>query len=153
MLRANYQEIHQRTLNVACGYYSIDEERECRAEVVSAQLKTWWTMLPNLIRRFSKLSYPRRAESIKHKVSVLMLFALLAFVFRLSSRREMNRELTDPVIFESLRKFFPEIDSIPHADTLARFLERMDPKAIEAIQIELIRELIEKKLNSMSTAL
>ncbi len=157
-IRESYEKIHQRTLtwnadivpltqahNRKSPYQSVDEEREYRAEVVSAQLKAWRSLLPNLIRRFSKLPDPRRTQSVKHKVSVLLLFGLLAFVFRMSSRREMNRELTSPVMFESLRKFFPEIDSIPHADTLARFLENTDPKAIEAIQIELIRELIENK--------
>ena len=52
-----------------------------------------------------------------------MIFGLLAFVFRLSSRREMNRVLTGATINTNLRKIFPELDSIPHADTLARMLE------------------------------
>jgi hypothetical protein len=50
-----------------------------------------------------------------------MVFGLLAFVFRLKSRREMNRELTGSTINHHLQKIFPELDSIPHADTLARF--------------------------------
>lgn len=74
-----------------------------------------------------------------------MMLGLFAFIFRLSSRREMNRELTGPVIVDHLKKIFPEIDSIPHADTLARLLEKINPHSIEAIHISLIRDLIKKK--------
>ena len=73
------------------------------------------------------------------------MFGLMAFIFRLSSRREMNRELTGPVITEHLKKLFPEIDSVPHADTLARMLAHTNPQKIEAIHISLIADLIKKK--------
>lgn len=39
-----------------------------------------------------------------------MIFGLLAFVFRLKSRREMNRELTGAVINHHLQKMFPELE-------------------------------------------
>ena len=74
-----------------------------------------------------------------------MLFGLLAFIFRLSSRREMNRELTSTVFNEHFKKLFPELDSIPHADTLERLLEKINPQKIEAIQIAFIKSLIKKK--------
>ena len=57
----------------------------------------------------------------------------------------MNRELTSPVVFDHLKSLFPEIDSIPHADTLARLLKKTNPQAIEAIHISLIKDLINKK--------
>lgn len=157
-IRASQGEIRQRVLamnadiiphtqahNRKCQYQTIEAAREFRADVLSAQIKSWRNMLPLLIRRFSRIPDPRRAGSVKHKVTVLMVFGLFAFVFRLSSRREMNRTLTGPVIFEHLRKLFPEIDSIPHAGTLTRLLEHTDPKAIEAIHIALIKDLINKK--------
>ena len=102
-------------------------------------------MLPDLIRRFSKIPDYRRTKRVKHKITVLMVFGLFAFIFQLSSRREMNRELTRPVVFEQLKKLFPELETIPHADTLARALEKIDPASIEAIHMSLIRELIKKK--------
>src|SRR3990167_3896951 len=49
----------------------------------------------------------KRPKSVKHKISVLMIFGLLAFVFRLKSRREMNRELTGAAIHRHLQKIFP----------------------------------------------
>jgi len=41
--------------------------------------------------------------------------------------------------------WFPEITTIPHADTLARLLENTDSKEIERIHISLIKALIRKK--------
>lgn len=160
--RVSHHEIRQKILathadivprtrvhNRKCSYSSLTEEKEFRSDVVAAQIKSWRSMLPQLIKRFSKLPDYRKASTIKHKTTVLMIFGLFAFIFRLSSRREMNRELSGALIFEHMRKIFPELDSIPHADTLVRLLERTGPKKIEEIHISLINDLIKKK-NSQS---
>jgi len=131
--------------NRKCSTESIEEENEFREEAVAAQIKAWRSMLPLLIRRFSRIPDYRRLTHVKHKVTVLMMFGLFAFIFRLCSRREMNRELTSPVVFEHLKKLFPEIDTIPHADTLERLLEKTDPREIEKAHIALIKDLINKK--------
>lgn len=79
-----------------------------------------------------------------------MIFGLLAFVFRLRSRREMNRELTGAAINTHLKKIFPELETIPHADTLARLLEITNPAEIESAHIALIKKLIiNKKLKTL----
>ena len=131
--------------NRKCAHQSLEEARDFRADIVEGQIQSWRSMLPMLIRKFSKIPDHRRPGSIKHKITVLMVFGLFSFIFRLSSRREINRELTSPVIFEHLKRLFPELDSIPHADTLARLLENTNPKAIERIHISLIKDLIVKK--------
>lgn len=69
-----------------------------------------------------------------HELVVVMLYGLLAFILRLSSRREINRELSGMVVFENLKKIFPELESIPHADTLARVLEKINVNEIELTQ-------------------
>lgn len=102
-------------------------------------------MLPTLIKKLSRIPDPRRAKSVKHKVVVLMVFGLFAFILKLSSRREMNRDLTRKLIQDNLNKLFPEINTIPHADTLARLLKVTDPKDIESAHINLIKDLIRKK--------
>jgi hypothetical protein len=131
--------------NTKSPYASIEEERADRAEVLASQIRAWRSLLPTIIQRFSRIPDPRRPGSVKHSLVMLMIYGLLAFVFRLSSRREINRELTGPLIHEHLQKIFPEIDSIPHADTLARLLEKINPKKIEAAHVALIQELIRKK--------
>ena len=97
------------------------------------------------MKDFAKIKDPRNPNKITHKKTVLMMYGLFMFVFRLSSRREGNLELTRPCFSQKLRELFPEIDTVPHADTIARLLERIDPKEIEKIHISLITDLIKQK--------
>jgi len=131
--------------NVKQPFVSIESMTADRADKVEAQIQAWRSVLPMLVKRFSKIHDPRRAKSVKHQVAVVMLYGLFAFIFRLSSRREINRELTGMVIFNNLKKLFPELNSIPHADTLARVLEKIDVNEIESAHILLINRLIRNK--------
>ena len=108
--------------NAKQHYVSVETMKMDREDKLSEQIKAWRSILPILIKRFAKIVDPRRAKNVKHKIAVVMLYGLFAFIFRLSSRREMNRELSGAVIFENLQKLFPELESIPHADTLTRVL-------------------------------
>jgi hypothetical protein len=126
-------------------HLTIEEARAEREALLAAQIEIWRNLLPHLLAEFSKLKDYRDPRRIEHKITVLMLFGLLAFVFQLQSRRQMNHKLTEPAIMTHLKKLFPELDSIPHADTLTRLLEHLNPKSIEAIGISLIRQLIRKK--------
>ena len=146
-MKATGSTVVHRTqaINAKRIYHTLKEEQTVREEILSEQIKLWRRTLPLLIHQFSRISDPRRPKSIKHKMTVLMVFGLLAFVFRLSSRREINRELTGAVINHHLRKIFPEFDSIPHAGTLARLLERTKISEIEHSHIALIKQLINGK--------
>ena len=101
--------------------------------------------MPMLIRQFSKIKDYRRAKSIQHKITVLMMYGLLIFVFKLPSRREANKTLSRACLSEKLREIFPEYETIPHADTLARLLEKVDPLELEKININLAIDLIKNK--------
>ena len=107
--------------------------------------KTWRLECLGNNAQFAKIPDPRQAKKIEHKMVTLMIFGLFAFIFRLQSRREMNRELTGPVIQSNLQKIFPDLDTIPHADTLARILKRINPLEIEKAHIELVNNLIKNK--------
>ena len=75
-----------------------------------------------------------------------MIYGILTFVFQMSSRREANREMTRPMFMENLKLLFPELEDLPHNDTLMRLLARIDVKEIEDANIlgrdELIKEMI-----------
>lgn len=131
--------------NAKQAYISVEAMKTDREDKLSEQIKAWRSMLPILIKRFAKISDPRCAKSVKHKIVVIMLYGLFAFIFRLSSRREMNRELSGAVIFENLQKLFPELESIPHGDTLARVLKKINVQDIEKTHMHLIYQLIRNK--------
>lgn len=138
--------IHRtRAINFKRPYNTLEDEQAARQDILAEQIKVWRRTLPTLIQKLSRLPDPRRPQSIKHKMAVLMIFGLFAFVFRLSSRREMNREMSGAVISHHLQKIFPDLDSIPHADTLARILEIINVNEIENAHIALIKQLIKGK--------
>ena len=62
---------------------SSEDETFERSEKLSVQIQAWRSLLPVLIRQFAKIRDPRRAKSIKHKMVVVMLYGLFAFIFRL----------------------------------------------------------------------
>lgn len=131
--------------NARSAYNTVEEETQGRVEAtlgVARILKTQW---PVLLRRLSKISDPRSPKKTQHKLAMLMLYGILSFVLHIGSRREANQTITHPMIQENLRRLFPELDRIPHADTLFRLLSRIEVSEIEQAQVDLVNELIRKK--------
>src|SRR3990167_5131243 len=105
-IELNNAKIIHRTAarNIKSPHTTVDDEQNAREDTMFEQIRAWRKILPSLLRKFSHIPDPRRTKSIKHKLVVLMIFGLLAFVFRLSSRREMNRELTGATVNNNLKK-------------------------------------------------
>lgn len=131
--------------NRKCSAESFQEEQAAYEDIVSAQMDTWRSILPGLIKKFANIKDPRNPKTIRHSMTVLMLFGLFHFLFMLKSRRAFNENLTTPSLCALLEEFFPDMSTIPHADTLARLLERMDVDELERAHIDLIRKLIKRK--------
>jgi hypothetical protein len=70
---------------------------------------------------------------------------ILSFAFQMSSRRKANQEMPRPVFEANLRQLFPGLEELPHQDTLARLLARIDVNEIEAAHLDMIRQLIRGK--------
>lgn len=102
-------------------------------------------MLPIWLRRLSNLIDPRDATKLKHKMSAILLFGLLCFVFQMTSRRQANAQMSMPTFLKNLQALFPELETMPHADTLNRFLENMDVESLQTAHIDLIKDFIRKK--------
>jgi len=126
-------------------YRSVEEEREARGEAVIEQVRIFRSKLPLLLRRLSGIPDIRNPKKIKHKLTVLLIYGILTFVYQMASRREANREMSRPVFMQNLKLLFPELESLPHHDTLMRLLSRIEVEQIEAAHIEMVRKLIRKK--------
>ena len=74
-----------------------------------------------------------------------MLYGILVFVFQYSSRRAANTAITRPVFENNLRRLFPQLETLPHADTLFRLLCDIDVSQIEQAHVELLNRLIRNK--------
>jgi len=131
--------------NRKCPYQNQEQERQARLEAVSHQVQVYRAMLPVLLRRLSQISDPRNPLKTKHKLTVLMLYGMLCFAFQMSSRRQANREMTRPMLEANLRRLFPDLDQLPHQDTLARLLARIQVNEIEQAHLDMIRHLIRSK--------
>ena len=139
---------HRATATISNGtseWKTVEEERLARQEAVEEQLKIYRSVLPVLLKRFGKIRDPRNPKTVKHKSTVLMLYGILAFVFQMASRREANREMTRPVFQENLRLMFPELEKLPHQDTLNRLLSKIEVEEIEETLLELIERFIRQK--------
>ncbi len=86
---------------------------------VAGQLGVFRTLLPKLLKELSKIPDPRQPKKVKHELTGVLLYGLLSFVLQMASRREANRELSRPAFLATLQALFPELESLPHADTLA----------------------------------
>ena len=131
--------------NRTSQYQSVEEEKSARLEAVSQQVKVYRAVLPDLLKRLSRISDPRSPRKIKHKLTVLMIYGILCFAFQMSSRREAGREMTRPMFMANLQRLFPDLKDLPHHDTLARLLERIDVNEIEEAHVDMIRHLIRGK--------
>ncbi len=131
--------------NSTSNYNSVAEENAGRIDAVTGLLQVMRQMLPVLLKRFAKIADPRNPKKLKHRLTVLMIYGLLVFVFQYGSRRAANREITRPMFEQNLRALFPGFDNLPHADTLFRLLCRIDVGQIEQAHIDLVNRLIRNK--------
>ena len=102
-------------------------------------------MLPELLKKLSRIKDPRQPQKIKHKIRTLMAYGILFFVYQTGSRRDANKKMSKPIFWDNVRAMFPELESLPHADTLARLLERIDVEEIQNCLVELLQDLIRRK--------
>ena len=136
---------HTTTSNGKCRCKSTVEEAIDRTEATFEHLKVLRDKLPVLLKRFAAIPDPRTPRKTKHKLSVLMLYGILSFVLQMSSSREATREMSRPMFWENLKRFFPELEEVPHHDTLKRLLERIEISELESLHLDLIRGWIRNK--------
>jgi hypothetical protein len=94
-----------------------------------------------LLARREPIPDPRDPRKRRHKLTSLLLYGLLMFVFPFSSRRETHRELSRPQFMANLQLLFPEIDTLPHAETLFRLLRDIDLEHLEQAHIDLVKPI------------
>ena len=142
----NPSAVHPSTLPNRTSHWKTGaEEQAARRESAEAQLQVLRALLPGIFARFAKLADPRRPGSVKHKEAVVLTFALLMAIYQIGSRRQANRELSMPTFWENLRSVFPDLDTVPHADTVARFLEEIPAEDLLEVLIATIRHLMRNK--------
>ncbi len=136
---------HVTITNCKCQYESVEKEINERTEAVVEQIRIMRSQLPVLLNRLNNIPDPRNPEKSKHKLTVILIYGILTFIYQMASRREANRTMTRPIFMKNLMLLFPELETVPHNDTLMRLLSRIDVGQIESAHIELIRRMIRNK--------
>ena len=79
-------------------FESPEEGRAARTEAVSGLIVIMRQMLPVLLRRLGKIADPRNPKKLKHRLTVLMVYGILVFVFQygVTSRADFGG-LTRPI--------------------------------------------------------
>lgn len=131
--------------NRKSAFLTKEAEIEERQEVIEEKLKVIKNILPDVLKRLSQIPDPRQPIKVKHSITVLTLYGILIFIYQLTSRREANREITQPIFFDNLESIFPELKTMPHADTLARLLARIDLELLSDEASNLVNVFIRKK--------
>ena len=124
---------------------TVAEEQEAREDAVSKQVRVLRKELPTLLAQLEQIPDPRDPRKRRHKLTALLLYGLLMFVFQFSSRRETHREMSLPQFMANLQLLFPEIETLPHADTLFRLLRDIDLDHLEQAHVDLVKRLIRGK--------
>jgi hypothetical protein len=127
------------------GYESVEEEQRARQEATTEQIRVIRSQLPVLLQRLSKIRDFRNPKKLKHKLTVMLIYGILIFVYQMQSRREANRKMTRPMFMQNLRELFAELEDLPHQDTLNRLLSGIEVDEIEQTHVDLIRRFIRKK--------
>lgn len=141
-LQIKFQETASNSKN---QYETVEEETAAAEEDVTSYLKSMMTFFPKLLCSLSKVSDFREPGKVKHKVEVILLLGILSFAFQKMSRRQSTKELTTPTFLSNLRILLPELESLPHFDTINRFLENVDINELEDIYFDLISDFIKSK--------
>lgn len=131
--------------NGKCSQKTPEEEMADRQEKVEKATILYRQMLPDLLGKLNRIKDPRQPSKIKHKITVLMVYGILLFVYHTGSRREANKKISKPIFWSNVKAMFPEFDSMPHADTLARLLEKINVEEIQECLVELMQDLIRRK--------
>lgn len=88
---AHLDKLHLNTLlHRKSPYKTIANEQNTRQTDADSLLEGLWSLLPPLIERIARLPDPRRPGSGRHKLTVLLVYAI--FLFQLASRRQATQE-------------------------------------------------------------
>jgi DDE_Tnp_1-associated len=124
---------------------SVDEELAERQNAIEDTIKVYRELMPTILNRLKNINDYRNPKKLKHKLAVLMVYGVFMFVFQYSSRRKTNLEISKPIFFENLKHLFPEIETMPHGDTLGNVLEIINVDEIQDALVCLFQKMIRNK--------
>jgi len=121
---------------------TLEEEAEFRQDMANKMAKIMKVIIRLLRPMVAELPDPRDPRYITYPKESLFLYGVMMFSMRATSRRNATQFMTDPFMQENLRNIIPGLDAVAHNDTLAKYLDRIDPEVIQDIYHALIKKLL-----------
>jgi len=115
---------------------------EDETEVMSYYARFLRIILPGIMAKLSRIEDPRDTRRVTHSLPLLLLFGIIIFLSHCKSRRSVNRTIAHESVMSLVEEFVPDVNGMPHADTLARLLSRIDAEDINKHYEEMIKEFI-----------
>jgi hypothetical protein len=131
--------------NGTSAWATVAEERAARQAAMDEQVKVYRAVLPDVLAQLAHIRDPRHPTTVRHTTTTLLLYGMLAFVFQMASRREANRQMTMPMFREQLQLLFPEVETLPHHDTLHRLLAGIEVDQIETALLAVVARFLRQK--------
>ena len=121
------------------------EEEAHRQRMINNAAKVLKVILRLLKPLIKELPDPRDPRYITYSKEELLFCGIILFIHQAKSRRQANLILTEPFMQENLKAVFPGLNAIPHSDTVANYLKRIDAELIQCIYFALIKKLLRNK--------
>ena len=82
---------------------TVEEEQQARQTAFEEQVKALRVILSGILDKFAIIPDPRRPRSTRHKLTILLLFGLLIFVFRynLIYKKKFKRQVVDKSVYNT----------------------------------------------------
>jgi len=116
--------------------------RQGMADNMAKVIKVIYRLLKPLV---CDLPDPRNQDYVVYPKEALFLYGVMMFCMRATSRRNANQSMTEPIMQENLKAVLSGLTGIPHGDTLADYLELIDPETIQEIYYKLLKKLFRNK--------
>ena len=120
-------------------------DAESEEAMAADYLRLLKLLLPGALTKLSALEDPREIKKCEHSLPTLIIYGLIMFLAHIPSRRAANRDIGGNAAHEMIKQVIPELDTIPHADTLARLLKRIDTDEFESCYEKTIIEFLKSK--------
>ncbi|WP_288959517.1 transposase family protein [uncultured Aminobacterium sp.] len=118
------------------------EGTEEQQQMLGQLARVYRCIFSGLIWKLGEVKDPRSPRNQSHSLLVLLLHAILMFAFHVESRRTANDVLAGMGAIGILQAVFPEMKTMPHADTVANMLEDIHAEEIQDAYIKMFREHI-----------
>ena len=99
---------------------------------------------PGLLEQLNSVNDPRNSSRTKYESDVIFFTRIIAAIFRLDSMRKLTAELNDENTILNVSKILkkPDLDELPHFNTINNFLEKFDPKELQKIIQMMVKRLM-----------